>query len=107
MGTIGKAKFTDIETFGDGAVGIQISQPVGDIIVKNNVVTHGGVGKSLVNGLVLKLSADAISIKKGGKVDSLSIGGDIITHGKDVQGYVLHQEAEVKQFELKGEIKNL
>jgi hypothetical protein len=35
-----------------GAVGIQISQPVGQIKVRRGVETFGGAGDSLVKGVV-------------------------------------------------------
>ena len=67
-GTVRTAEFERVVTHGDGAVGIQVSQPVGEIIVKRGIETHGGIGESLVKGVVTKLPATALSIKPGASV---------------------------------------
>jgi hypothetical protein len=41
---------------------MQISQPVGEIIVQRGIETYGGVGDSLVKGVVRRLSATAFSV---------------------------------------------
>src|SRR6201987_4498081 len=56
-GTVRSADFERIVTHADGAVGIQISQPVGQIMVRRGIETYGGTGDSLVKGVVVKLSA--------------------------------------------------
>ena len=53
-------------THADGAVGIQISQPIGRLVVKRGVETFGGTGDSLVKGVLMKLAAIALSVKPGG-----------------------------------------
>jgi uncharacterized protein (TIGR02246 family) len=64
-GTVRHAVFDRIITHGDGAVGIQINQPVGEIIVRRGIETYGGVGDSLVKGVVTRLAATAFSVKPG------------------------------------------
>ena len=89
-GTVNAATFERVLTHGDGAVGIQISQPVGDISVRSGIETYGGTGDSLVKGVVLKLAATALSIKPGGAARSVTVAGGIITHGGGVSPVELH-----------------
>src|SRR5580698_8048697 len=65
-GTVKSAAFDRVITHADGAVGIQISQPVGQITVRRGIETFGGTGDSLVKGVVVRLSATALSLKPGG-----------------------------------------
>jgi hypothetical protein len=83
-GTVKAAEFERIITHADGAVGIQISQPVGRIKVRRGVETFGGTGDSLVKGAVVKLSAIALSVKPGGSVRKVDVAGGLITHGAGV-----------------------
>ncbi|MBU8878806.1 hypothetical protein BGM26_07355 [Bacillus sp. FJAT-29790] len=102
-GTVENIKFKSITTYGDGSIGIQVSKPIGTIIVEENVTTYGSVGNSLVKGVNMKLAASAISIKSGGKIESLTVNGDIITNGDDVTSYAL-EGGEVKELNIKGKI---
>jgi hypothetical protein len=52
-----------VTTHADGAVGIQISQPIGRLAVCRGIETFGGTGPSLVKGVVISLSAMGLSIK--------------------------------------------
>jgi hypothetical protein len=83
-GTVGRAAFERIVTHADGAVGVQISQPVGEITVRRGVETFGGIGDSLVKGMVVKLPAIALSIKPGGTARRISVAGGLVTHGRGV-----------------------
>ena len=83
-GTVRHAEFDRIVTRGDGAVGIQIGQPIGKLVVKRGIETFGGTGDSLVKGVVTRLSAIALSIKPAGSVADLSISGGVVTHGPNV-----------------------
>ena len=83
-GTIDLAEFDRIVTHADGAVGIQISQPIGKLVVRRGVETFGGTGDSLVKGVVLKLSAIGLSIKPGGSAREIEIAGGIKTNGPGV-----------------------
>jgi hypothetical protein len=89
-GTVHTADFERIVTHADGAVGIQISQPVGDITVRRGIETYGGTGDSLVKGVVVKLAAIALSVKPGGSARSISISGGLVTHGAGVNPLELH-----------------
>jgi hypothetical protein len=89
-GTVHTAEFERIVTHADGAVGIQISQPVGQITVHRGIETYGGTGDSLVKGVVVKLSAIALSIKPGASARSISIAGGLVTHGAGVTPLELH-----------------
>jgi hypothetical protein len=89
-GTVKAADFQRIVTHADGAVGIQISQPVGQINVRRGIETYGGTGDSLVKGVVVSLSAVALSIKPGGSARKIVISGGLITHGEGVNPLELH-----------------
>jgi hypothetical protein len=83
-GTVELAEFDRVVTHADGAVGIQISQPIGKLLVRRGIETFGGTGDSLVKGVVLKLSAIALSIKPGGSAREIDIAGGIKTNGPGV-----------------------
>jgi hypothetical protein len=89
-GTVHQAGFERIVTHSDGAVGIQISQPVGDITVRRGIETYGGTGDSLVKGVVVRLSAVALSIKPGGSARRIAVAGGLITHGAGINPLELH-----------------
>lgn len=102
-GTVNHAKFNSIETYGDGAIGIQISKPVGDIEIEEDIVTHGSIGNTLVKGVIMSLPADAISVKPGGSVASLVVGGNIIARGDQVTAYHI-EGGEVKSLSIHGTV---
>jgi hypothetical protein len=89
-GTVSSAAFERIVTHADGAVGIQVSQPIGRIKVRRGVETYGGAGNSLVKDVVLKLSATALSLRPGGSAREIDIAGGLITHGKGISPLELH-----------------
>jgi hypothetical protein len=89
-GTVKSAEFERVVTHADGAVGIQISQPVGQITVRRGIETYGGTGDSLVKGVVVTLSAIALSIKPGGSARKVVIAGGLVTHGEGVNPLELH-----------------
>jgi hypothetical protein len=96
-GTVNSAEFDRIVTHGDGAVGIQISRPVGEIKVARGIETFGGAGDSLVKGVVTRLSAVALSIKPGGFARRIEIAGGLVTHGRGVDPLELHGAVETLQ----------
>lgn len=51
----------------------------------------------------MKLPANAVSIKSGGKIESMTVMGDIITHGDDVTSYAL-EGGEVANLTIVGKI---
>jgi hypothetical protein len=63
--TVNLAEFDRVTTHADGAVGIQISQSIGRLVVRRGIETFGGTGQSLVKGVVISLSAIGLSIKPG------------------------------------------
>lgn len=83
-GTVNLAEFDRIITHADGAVGVQISQPIGKLVVHRGIETFGGTGPSLVKGAVITLSAIALSIKPGGSAREIDIRGGVKTNGAGV-----------------------
>ncbi|GLH95293.1 hypothetical protein Pa4123_05650 [Phytohabitans aurantiacus] len=77
LGHIGTADLHSVDTHGDAAVGIQISQPVRRLVVREGVRTRGGSGPSLVRGEIVELSATALSVLEGGDIDELRLGGGL------------------------------
>jgi hypothetical protein len=102
-GTVERIRFHSIETFGNGSIGIQVSKPVGSIVVEQGVTTHGSVGNTLVKGVNMLLPAEAFSVKSGGVVDSLEVGGDLVSHGADVVTYAV-EGGRVKAIDIKGQV---
>lgn len=95
-GTVHVAEFDRIVTHADGAVGIQISQPIGRLVVHRGIETFGGTGDSLVKGVVMKLSAIGLSVKPGGSAQDIEVNGGIITNA-----------AGIAPLELNGAIQSL
>lgn len=93
-GTVRSARFDRVVTHADGAVGIQISQPVGDIVVRRGLETFGGTGASLVKGVVVDLPAIALSIKPGGSARKVEIAGGLVSHGHGTDALELHGAIE-------------
>ncbi len=83
-GTVVHAEFDRIVTHGDGAVGVQISQPIGALTVHHGIETFGGTGDSLVKGVIQQLPATALSFKEGGAANRVEIRGGLTTHGHQV-----------------------
>ena len=83
-GSLREARFRAIETSGDGSIGIQVSRPMGTLHVDGDVTTSGGEGLSLVKGVQMPLKAVALSVKPGGAVDRIVIGGKLATTGDNV-----------------------
>lgn len=93
-GTLGVAEFDRVATHGDGAVGIQISKPVGRIVVRHGIETFGGIGDSLVKGVVKQLAATALSVKPGGSAREVVVEGGVVSHGARVDPIELHGRIE-------------
>lgn len=83
-GTVHHAEFDRIVTHADGAIGIQISQPIGSLVVHRGIETFGGTGDSLVKGVIVSLSAIGLSVKAGGSAKEIQIDGGITTNGRGV-----------------------
>jgi hypothetical protein len=99
-GTVGLAEFDRVTTHADGAIGVQISQPIGKLVVHRGIETFGGTGQSLVKGVVLTLSAIALSIKPGATAREITIKGGVKTRGKGIPALELN--GSVEQFHIEG-----
>ena len=104
-GTVENIKFKSIETFGNGSVGVQISKKIGNLTVLENIITHGSLGSSLVQGHYVDLPAYGLSIKDGGSVNNITINGNIETNGDNVVSYIKEKGGKVQKIEVKGELK--
>ena len=102
-GTVRHIRFDSIETFGDGSIGVQVSKPVGTIVINKGITTHGSVGNTLVKGVNMLLPAEAFSVKPGGVVDRLEVGGDLVTHGAKVTTYAV-EGGKVNAIDIKGQV---
>ncbi|WP_205959688.1 hypothetical protein [Ramlibacter humi] len=102
-GTVRHIRFRSIETFGDGSIGVQVSKPVGTIVIEEGITTHGSVGNTLVKGVNMLLPAEAFSVKPGGVVDSLRVGADLVTHGANVTTFAV-EGGKVNAIDIKGEV---
>lgn len=103
-GTIDEAVFESIQTYGDGSIGMQFSKPVGTIKINKDVKTHGATGMSLVKGEIQELDAIALSVKPGGSIKELNVGGNIETQGKKILAFSVEDEAEIHDFNITGNI---
>lgn len=103
-GTVKDIRFRSIETWGDGSIGIQVSKPVGRIVVDEGITTHGSVGNTLVKGVNMLLPAQAFSVKPGGVVDKLEVGGDLLTHGANVTTFAV-EGGQVNGVAIKGQVR--
>jgi hypothetical protein len=103
-GTVESLRVDSIETFGDGSIGVQISKPVGRIIVDRDIRTHGGTGPSLVKGVLTTLAAEAFSVKPSGEVEELAVGGDIVSEGDTVDAFTI-EGGSVRQVRIGGSIR--
>lgn len=101
-GSLRAATFASIATTGDGSVGIQVSKPLGSLTVSGDVTTSGGEGLSLVKGVQVVLKAVGLSIKPGGQVGSITVGGRIATSGDIVN--TVESEGRVDRLEVRGGI---
>jgi hypothetical protein len=98
-GTVDRAEFDRIVTHADGAVGVQISRPIGTMVVRRGIEAFGGTGPSLVKDVVQTLAAIALSMTPGGSAQLITIEGGLRTHGQDIfplehQGTIQHLSVE-------------
>jgi len=99
-GSIRSGDFDRIVTHADGAVGVQISQPVGRLIFRRGIETHGAIGQSLVKGVLQNLPATALSIKPGGSAQEIQVLGGLHSHGKDVLPF--EQDGSIESLRIEG-----
>jgi hypothetical protein len=105
MTDLAEAAFHSIKTTGDGSVGVQVSKPLGTLIVHHDVETTGGEGLSLVKGVQVKLKAIAFSVKPGGQIDSVTIGGSLRTRGDDVVSFEVDEGATIHKLTIGGSVE--
>jgi hypothetical protein len=104
-GSLQRAYFESIRTNGDGAVGIQVSKELPLIEIGGDLVTSGGAGISLVKGVQMKLKAIALSVRPGGHIGKVDIGGRLATLGDGV--VTLQVEGRLDEIEVGGGIAAL
>lgn len=83
-GALREARFTSIATHGDGSVGVQVSKPLPILEISGDLTTEGSEGQSLVKGVQVPLKAIALSVKPGGEVGAITVGGRVATAGNNV-----------------------
>jgi hypothetical protein len=59
-------------------------RPECPVTIDEGVTTPGAVGNTLVKGVIMQLPAEAFSVKPGGVVERLIVGGNLETHGDKV-----------------------
>jgi hypothetical protein len=82
--TVRAAEFDRIVTHADAAIGVQIGQPIGSLVVHRGIETFGGAGDSLVRGVITTLSAHALSVQPGGRVEHMEVRGGLRGAGAGV-----------------------
>jgi hypothetical protein len=90
-GNIDSAEFDRIITHADAAIGVQISGPLGRLIVRRGLETRGGMGTALLEGVIARLAAAALSIKRGGSIGAVLIEGGIVTKGDGAAAIEIEQ----------------
>lgn len=83
-GSLRCASFDSLATTGDGAVGVQVSRELPRLDIRGDLTTSGGTGASLVRGVQVQLQAIALSIKPGGRIGQVTVGGRIATRGDNL-----------------------
>jgi hypothetical protein len=101
-GSLRHASFASIATHGNGSVGVQVSKPLPILEISGDLTTDGGEGMSLVKGVQVTLKAIALSVKPGGKVGTVEIGGCVRTTGDNVVS--LEVEDAVERIDIAGGI---
>lgn len=106
-GTLKEASFHSIKTTGDGSIGIQVSKPLGSLRVHHDVETTGGQGMSLVKGVQVSLRAVAFSVKSGGLIDAVRIGGSLRTRGDEVVTFEVEPGGTIREMSVGGALEAL
>ena len=71
----------------------------------HDVETTGGEGLSLVKGVQVTLKAIAFSVKPGGMIDSVTIGGSLRTRGDDVVTLEVDEGGAIEKLTIGGTIE--
>jgi hypothetical protein len=101
-GSLEHAAFESIATHGDGSTGVQVSKPLPVLEISGDLTTEGGEGLSLVKGVQMTLKAIALSVKPGGSIGKVAIGGELRTSGANV--VTLEVEGEIAEIDVAGGI---
>ena len=91
--TVENAEFDRIVTHADAAIGIEVGQPIGHLVVRNGIESRGGAGDSLVRGVITLLEAHALSVQPGGHVLGVDAGGPLSSAGAGVVAVERHDPA--------------
>ena len=91
-GTLRHATFHSIATRGDGSIGIQVSQPLPVLEIVGDLTTDGGEARSLVKGAQVQLQAVALSVKPGGRIGRLTVGGRLHARAAGVPSVEIDDE---------------
>jgi len=102
-GQVGTAEFHSIITHGDAGVGVQVSKPLGRLIVHHGIKTEGASGGSLVKGVIKQLPAYGVSILSGGEVGEIAVNGGISTVGDGVISFRV--EGELRALRVNGGVR--
>jgi hypothetical protein len=78
---------------------------MGSLTVHHDVVTTGGEGSSLVKGVQVTLKAIAFSVKAGGQIESVAIGGALRTEGPGVTTLEVADGASIGEVTIGGGIE--
>jgi hypothetical protein len=101
-GSLQHASFQSIATHGDGSIGVQVSKNLPVLDIAGDLTTDGDEGMSLVKGVHMRLKAVALSVKQGGQIGTLNVGGRIHTAGDDV--VTIEIEGDLGQLTVAGGI---
>jgi hypothetical protein len=74
-------------THGDAAAGAHVTRVLKKFLIRGSIETYGGPGEGLVKGVMERMTADAIDIVEDGRIEELSIRGNIIVHGPDAAAF--------------------
>ncbi|QIS13998.1 hypothetical protein [Nocardia arthritidis] len=105
-GSVGTIEFQDVTTHGDGAPAIQLSRPLGKLVVNGSIRTHGSSGESLVKGVLTELAANAINVEPGGSIAEILVTGDISSDGDGISTVKI-DDGEVWKLAVGGAISAL
>ncbi|HJU98146.1 MAG TPA: hypothetical protein VJ644_09235 [Jiangellaceae bacterium] len=83
-GSMAVAEFDRITTRADAAIGVQVGEHLGRLVVRGDIHTYGAAGDSLVKGVITRLSAHALSVLAGGSIGEVSVAGALTSTGHGV-----------------------
>ncbi len=84
-GTVEVSEFDRIVTHGDAAMGILINRPIGRIVVQRGIETYGGIGETLVEGVIVELPAIALSFWAEGLAQEIEVCNGVKTNTAGIE----------------------